>query len=121
MFGSLGNMASMMRQAQQLSGRLEGLSESLRAKRATGSAGGGMVEIEVNGLQEVLACRIDPGLFGQGDRELVEELVRAAVNDALAKAKQLHADAMRALMGGVDLPGLDQALAKLTGGEPSDG
>ena len=57
---------------------MEGLNESLRGKRATGSAGGGLVEVEFNGLQEMLSCRIDPQIFQQGDRELVEELVRAA-------------------------------------------
>ncbi|HVU87787.1 MAG TPA: YbaB/EbfC family nucleoid-associated protein [Pirellulales bacterium] len=121
MFGQLGNLASMIRQAQQIGGRLEGLNETLRAKRANGSAGGGLVEVEVNGLQEVLACRIDPGLFAQGDRELIEDLVRGATNDAIAKARQFHADAMKELMGGADLPGLNEALAKLTGGGAANG
>lgn len=120
-FGQLGNLASMIRQAQQIGGRLEGLNETLRAKRANGSAGGGLVEVEVNGLQEVLACRIDPGLFAQGDRELIEDLVRGATNDAIAKARQFHADAMKELMGGADLPGLNEALAKLTGGGAANG
>jgi DNA-binding YbaB/EbfC family protein len=120
-FGQLGNFASMIRQAQQIGGKLEGLNETLRTKRASGSAGGGLVEIEVNGLQEVLACRIDPAFFAQGDRELVEDLVRAAANDAIAKARQFHAEAMKELMGGADLPGLNDALAKLTGGGASGG
>ena len=65
----------------------------MKNRRATGTAGGGMVEIEVNGLLEVLRCRIDPQLFAQGDRELVEDLVVAAMNQAVAKGKQLHAEA----------------------------
>ena len=52
-----------------------------------------MVEIEINGLLEVLRCRIDPQLIAQGDRELIEDLVAAAVNQAVAKGKQLHAEA----------------------------
>ena len=116
MFGGLGNLASMIRQAQQIGGRLEGLNETLRGKRVTGSGGGGLVEVEVNGLQEMIACRIDPGLFAQQDRELVEDLVRAATNDAVSKARLLHGDAMKELMGGADIPGLNEALAKLTGG-----
>ena len=107
----------MMRQAQQIGGRLEGLNDSLRASRATGTSGGGLVEVDVNGLQEVLACRIDPDFFKQGDRELVEDLVRAAVNDATVKARQFHADAMKDLLGGVDMPGLNDAIAKLSGGQ----
>jgi DNA-binding YbaB/EbfC family protein len=119
-FGGLGNLASMLRQAQQIGGKLEGMNETLRGKRATGSSGGGMVEIEVNGLQEVLSCRIDPSLFAQGDRELLEDLVRGASNDAIAKARQFHAQAMQDLMGGADMPGFSEALAKLGGG-PSPG
>ena len=108
----------MIKQAQQIGGRMEGLNETLRTKRATGTAGGGLVEVEINGLQEVLECRIAPELFQQGDRELVEDLVRAATNDAIGKARQFYADAMKDLLGGADMQGFGDALAKLTGGEP---
>ena len=116
MFGSLGNLGSLLKQAQQIGGRLENINQQLRAARAKGSAGGGLVEVEVNGLNEVLECRIDPSLFAGGDRELVEDLVRGATNQAISKARQLHADAMKGLAGGMELPGLDEALSKLTGG-----
>jgi DNA-binding YbaB/EbfC family protein len=116
MFKGLGNLAGLMKQAQQISGRMQSLNEELKGRRATGSAGGGMVEIDVNGLGEVLACRIDAALVEQKDRELLEDLITAAVNQALAKAKQLHAEAMRDLAGGIELPGLEEAIAKLTGG-----
>src|SRR5476649_1131393 len=106
LFNKIGDMASMVRQAQQFGGKMEELAESLKHRRVTGSAGGGLVEVEVNGLQEVLHCRIEPGFFAQGDRELIEDLVRSATNDALAKAKQLHAEAMQSMMGGMaDMPG----------------
>jgi DNA-binding YbaB/EbfC family protein len=111
----------LIKQAKQLEGKLAGMTDELRGRRATGSAGGGLVEIEVNGLEEVLQCRIDPGLFAQGDRELLEDLICAAANQAQSKAKQLHADAMRTLAGGLSLPGLDEALSKLTGGGTSAG
>jgi hypothetical protein len=100
-----------------MGGRLQEINETLKNQRAVGSAGGGMVEVEVSGLQEVLRCRIDPALFAKGDQELTEDLVRAATNQALAKAKQLHAEAVKSLTGGLELPGLDEALAKLAGGE----
>ncbi|HUY33232.1 MAG TPA: YbaB/EbfC family nucleoid-associated protein [Pirellulales bacterium] len=121
MLGALGNLGSLFKQAKQLEGKLAGMTDDLRSRRATGAAGGGLVEVEVNGLEEVLQCRIDPGLFAQGDRELMEDLVCAAVNLALEKAKQLHAEAMRSVAGGISLPGLDEALAKLTGGGSSPG
>ncbi len=109
-----------MKQAQQIGGRMQDMSEELKGKRATGAAGGGMVEIEVNGLGEVLNCRIDPQLYEQKDHELMEDLIAAAVNQALVKSKQLHAEAMKSLTGGMELPGLGEAMAKLTGGEISD-
>lgn len=115
MFQGLGNLATLFKQAQQMGGRLEEISAELKTRRASGSAGGGMVEVEVNGLQEVLSCRIDAGLFEQGDRELVEDLVAAATNQALSKARQMHAEAMKSLTGGMELPGLKDALAGLTG------
>ena len=72
MFKGLTGLGSLLKQAQEISGRMKGLNEQLRARRATGSAGGGMVEVEVNGLLEVLGCHIDQQLFEQGDREMVE-------------------------------------------------
>jgi DNA-binding YbaB/EbfC family protein len=118
MFKGLGNLMSLMKQAQSISGRVKAVSEQLRGKRATGSAGGGLVELEVNGLGEVLRCRIDPALAAKGDREMLEDLVAAAANDAAAKAKALHMEAMQGLAGGIELPGMEDALAKLTGMAP---
>lgn len=116
--GNLANLGSLLKQAQQMGGRLKQISEELKTKRAEGSSGGGMVTVEVNGLGEVLACRIDPSLVASGDRELIEDLVPAAVNQALSKSKQLHAEAMKSVTDGLDMPGLDTMLAQLSGGEP---
>jgi DNA-binding YbaB/EbfC family protein len=115
LFKGLGNLMSLMKQAQSIGGRLKSLSDQLKAKRATGSAGGGLVELEVNGLGEVLRCRIDPSLVAKGDREMLEDLVAAAANDAAAKARSLHMEAMQGLAGGMEISGLGDALAKLTG------
>jgi nucleoid-associated protein EbfC len=114
MLGALGSLGSLIKQAKQLEGKLAGIGEELRSKRAIGQAGGGMVEMEVNGMEEVLSCKIDPSLLSTGDRELLEDLICAAANQAIAKAKQLHSDAMRNLAGGISLPGLDDALLKMT-------
>ena len=114
MFKGLSNLGSLIKQAQQIGGQMQNLSEELKDRRAEGTAGGGMVEIEVNGLLEVLRCRIDQQLVAQGDRELIEDLVAAAVNQAVAKGKQLHAEAVKQLTGGLNLPGVQEALAKLT-------
>jgi nucleoid-associated protein EbfC len=116
MFKGLSGLGNLLKQAQQLGGRMQQLNDDLKNRRATGNAGGAMVEVEVNGLLEVLHTRINPQLIQEGDRELIEDLVTAAVNQAILKAKQLHADAMKELTGGLELPGLDEALAKLGGG-----
>jgi DNA-binding YbaB/EbfC family protein len=114
MFKGLSNLASLVKQAQQIGGQMQQLNSQLKERRVTGTGGGGMVEVEVNGLLEVLRCSIDDALLEQGDRELLEDLVVGAVNQAVAKGRQLHADAMKELTGGLQLPGLQEALAKVT-------
>jgi DNA-binding YbaB/EbfC family protein len=106
----------MLKQAQQMGGRLQQIAEELKTKRVEGTAGGGLVVVEVNGVGEVLACRIDPSLITSGDRELIEDLVPAAMNQALAKSRELHAEAMKSLTAGIDLPGMNDMLSQLSGG-----
>jgi DNA-binding YbaB/EbfC family protein len=118
MFKGLSNLAALVRGAQQIGGRMQEMQEQLRTRRATGASGGGMVEVELNGLLEVLRCKIDPQLIAQGDGEMIEDLVTSAVNQAIAKGRQLHADAMKDLTGGIELPGVQEAIEKFTGNTP---
>jgi DNA-binding YbaB/EbfC family protein len=104
-----------MRQAQQMGPKLQALQQQLKDARATGSAGGNSVVVEVNGLSEVVAVQIDPALVARGNVELIQELTMAATNEALAKAKELHVTAMKSLTGDVDMPALQDMLAKMTG------
>jgi len=71
--GNLANVGALMKQAQEMGGRMQALADELKTKRATGNSGGGLVEVEVNGLGEVLAVRIDPSLIEKQDREMVED------------------------------------------------
>jgi DNA-binding YbaB/EbfC family protein len=112
--GNLANLASVLKQAQQMGGRMQELAEKLKSQRAQGTAGGGLVSVEVNGLGEMLHCTIDPTLT---DREMIEDLIPAAVNQAQSKAKQLHAEAMKSLAEGVDMPALNDVLSQLSGGQ----
>lgn len=118
--GSLANLGTMLKTAQQFGSRFNALRDQLKTKRAVGSGGGGLVEVEVTGLGQVIAVRIDPSLFEKHDREMIEDLTAAAANDALAKAKQLHAEALREATGGFELPGLDGVLADLVGEGPEE-
>ena len=120
MFEKLTTLRSLLKQASQIGGQMQELTEKLKQRRVTGASGGGMVEIEVNGLMEVLHCSIDQTLVDQGDRELLEDLVAAAVNQAINKGKQLHADAMKEVTGGLEIPGVQEALAKLIDTPPEN-
>lgn len=114
--GNLANLGQIMKQAQELGGKMQEIQAELRAARVSGAAGGGMVEVDANGLGEVLAVRIDPSLMEKQDKELIEDLLPAAINDAAAKAKQKHVEAMQQATGGLNLPGLDQLMP---GGGPT--
>jgi DNA-binding YbaB/EbfC family protein len=120
MFKGLGNLkdlGSLLKQAQEIGSKMQAINEELRLKRAVGHAGGGLVEVEVNGLGEVLAVRIDPSLMEKRDREMIEDLLPDAFNSAQRKAKQMYGEAMQSLTGGLPLPGVQDAIAQL-GDEP---
>jgi DNA-binding YbaB/EbfC family protein len=118
--GNIANLGALMKQAQEMGGRLQALQQDLKGKRATGSAGGGLVEVDVNGLAEVLSVRIDPALVERREREMIEDLLPAAFNAAQRKAKEMHAEAMRSLTGGLPIGGLQDALSLFSGGGGGD-
>jgi len=109
-------MASMLRQAQQVSGRMQAMQADLKAATVVGSAGDGLVEVRMNGLSEMLGLKLAPTLLDPTQSEKVEQWVTLAVNDAANKARQLHTESMQSLASGLDVPGLSDALAQLTGG-----
>lgn len=114
MFKGLGDLASMLKNVQQIQGQMEQMKEQLRQKRVEGSAGGGMVTVEANGQQEVVNCRIAAELFDQGDREMIEDLVVAATNQALEAARKAAQEEMGKTFEGLQIPGLSDALNQFT-------
>jgi nucleoid-associated protein EbfC len=114
--GGLANLGNIVKQAQEMNAKMQAVGQQLKTKRATGVAGGGMVEVEVNGVGEVLAVRLDPDLVAKGDREMLEDLLPAAINAAKAKAQELHEEAMREVTGDMNLPGLGDMLENI--GQP---
>jgi DNA-binding YbaB/EbfC family protein len=118
MFKGLSNFGSLLKHAQEIGGQMNKLPDELRTRRVVGSAGGGMVEVEANGVLEILRCKIDPAVLTGGDGEFLEDLIVAAVNQAIAKGKQMHADAVRDLTGGISLPGMNEAMEKFMGTGP---
>ncbi|QDU11352.1 YbaB/EbfC family nucleoid-associated protein [Gimesia aquarii] len=112
MFKGLGNIAGMMKQFSEMQGRMQEMQEKLGKLRFEGSAGGGMVNVEANGQQKILSYKIDQTLLDSDDKEMLEDLLTAATNQALEKAREGAAEEMAQLTGGMNIPGLDEALAK---------
>jgi DNA-binding YbaB/EbfC family protein len=110
--GQLANLGGLMKQAQEMGTKMKELTEALKTKKVTGSAGAGLVEVDANGVGEILAVRIDPELFAKQDREFLEDLMPAAINNAQEKAKALYAEQLHSLTGGMNLPGLGEALGQ---------
>ncbi len=104
--GDLGKMGGMLKQAMEVKQNIEALKETLGNERVEASAGGGMVTVEMSGKMEVLAVKIDPEVVDKNEVEVLETLVRAAVNEAGEKAKELVKVKMSELTGGLDIPGL---------------
>ena len=111
MFKGLGNLAGMLKQAQEMQGRMQEMKEELAGLQVEGSSGGGMVTVKATGKQQVTAISIDDSLLN--DREMLEDLVVSAVNQALDKARDAAAEKMKSVTGGMDLPGLDDVLSKM--------
>ncbi len=86
---NLREMGSILRQAQQLQGKLEQVQQELEQEKVEASVGGGMVKVAANGRQEILSVRIDPGVVDPQDVEMLEDLVLAAVNEARRLAHEL--------------------------------
>jgi hypothetical protein len=82
------------------------MQEELKNKVVEASAGGGMVQVKVSGGQEVLEIKIDPTVVDPNDVQMLEDLVLAAVNDGLKKAKEMVQSEMSQLTGGLNIPGL---------------
>jgi DNA-binding YbaB/EbfC family protein len=112
MFDQLKNLGNMMQQAQQIQGRMKEAKDKVSELRVEGIAGGEMVKVEVTGDMKVLAVHIEQSLIETQDRELLEELVASAINHGLQKAKEAAAAAMSEVAGGMNIPGLGDALSK---------
>jgi DNA-binding YbaB/EbfC family protein len=102
----LGNMANIMKQAQQMQAQMAKLQEEAATKTVTGSAGGGMVTVTANGALEVVSVRIDPEALKDAGAEMLQDVVLAATNEALKNARQLMAEQMKSVTGGMNIPGL---------------
>jgi len=102
----MAGLGDLMKQAQRLKAEMERIQAEAATKTVDGSAGGGMVTAVANGKGELLSVRIDPAAVREEDLEMLQDLITAAANDALRKARELLAQDVSRLTGGFGLPGL---------------
>jgi len=99
-------MGNMMKQAQKLQSQMMKLQEELADRTVESSSGGGMVTVVANGRQQIVSIQIENEVVDPDDVEMLQDLVLAAVNDALAKAQEMVSSEMGKLTGGLNIPGL---------------
>ena len=100
------DLGAMMQQAQQLQEQMLKAQEEAKQKIVEASAGGGMVTVTITGGFEVKAIKIDPACIDPKDPSMLQDLIIAAINQAIAKAQELQAGAVSSVTGGLNIPGL---------------
>lgn len=100
------HIGKLMKQAQEMQAKMAKIQEELARREVEASSGGGMVTVRMNGQQEVLAVRINPEVLKEGDQEMLEDLIVAAVNEARRQSLDLVKAEMAKLTGGLPIPGL---------------
>ena len=97
------NMQQLMKQAQQMQEKLQ---KQMEATVVDATAGGGMVSIKMNGQKQLLSIQIDPEVFDAGDKDMLQDLIVAAVNEGIRKVDEALAGQLGGLTGGLKIPGL---------------
>ena len=103
---SRGGIGNIMKQAQQMQRRMAELQQELEKKQVEASAGGGMVTAVVSGKQQLIDLKIEPAAVDPDDVEMLQDLVTAAVNEALKQSQQMAQEEMAKVTGGLNIPGL---------------
>ncbi|MBW1890128.1 MAG: YbaB/EbfC family nucleoid-associated protein [Deltaproteobacteria bacterium] len=99
-------MGKMMKQAQQLQAKMMKMQDDLAEKTVEATSGGGMIKVVANGKQQVVSITIEKEVVDPEDVEMLQDLVLAAVNDALNRSQEMVSGAMNKLTGGMNIPGL---------------
>ena len=99
-------MGNMMKQAQKLQAKMLRLQDELAAKTVESTAGGGMVKVVANGKQQIVAIQIEKEVVDPEDVDMLQDLILAAVNDALTQSQEMESTEMAKLTGGMRIPGL---------------
>lgn len=100
------NMKDLLQQAQGFQSKLAAMQEELADKTVVGSAGGDMVKVEITGALEILSVSIEKEIIDPEEKDMLESLIAAAVNDGLTRAKELATQEMSKITGGLKIPGI---------------
>lgn len=100
------DIRKLMKQAQEMQAQMQKMQEQLAEQQIEGTSGGGMVAITMNGRHEVVGVKIDPQVIAPDDVEMLEDLIAAACNDAVAKVQEKMQSEMGKLTGGMGIPGM---------------
>jgi nucleoid-associated protein EbfC len=99
-------LGNIFKQAQEMHSKISQLQEEMAGKTVEASSGGGMVSIVMNGKQEVISIRIDPEVVSRDDMDMLQDLIVAAVNEAIRKSQEMMSEEMKKITGGLSIPGL---------------
>ena len=102
----MSSLVSMFKQAKELQSKMADIQKDLASKMVEVSTGGGMVKITANGIHQILSVKIDEELINMQDREVLEDLILAGMNEVHKKVKDLAQEEMTQLTGGIKIPGL---------------
>jgi len=100
------DVMKLLRQFQKIQGEMKKIQEEIAKEEVTGSSGGGMVEVTINGKFEVVDVRIEKKLLKGDDAEMLEDLILGAVNSAMSKVQELIKERLGQITGGLQLPGM---------------
>jgi DNA-binding YbaB/EbfC family protein len=104
--GNMGNMNNMLKQAQKLQEEMAKTQEELKSKTVEASVGGGAVQVVVSGKMELIELKIKPEAVDPEDVEMLEDMIKSAVNEGFRKVEEMTASEMGKLTGGLKIPGL---------------
>ena len=100
----IGNMGNMMKKVQEMQSKMQEVQKALENKTVEANSGGGLVSITMNGKHQVQSIKIDPSLLNEDEKEVLEDLIKAALNNAKEKVDEMSAEEMKKVTGGLPLP-----------------
>lgn len=99
-------LGNILKQAQQIHSKISQLQEEMAQKTVEATSGGGMVNVVMNGRQQLVSIRIDPEVVNRDDIEMLQDLIMAAVNEAIRRSQEMVTEEMKKITGGFNIPGL---------------